>query len=690
MNRQASSGGAATASGMDFQHRVAAWVAVQVLAEKAATLPWDLPSATALERIECETKQPVDDLLIVTSDNGFVFCQIKHRLTLSSRASSDFASALNQFVCQFIYSRNMTGRRSTIRPLDPAKDRLVLITSLVSSKLIRVLLPNLLKKLRNLSPGQTLNDQERRALSIVRKHISRSWRKTLKAKPSKEELHQLLSLIHIHVMDVEAEGRDERDAKNLLRMAVLRKPEEADKAWNTLVTLCAGYTSQRSGAGRAILQRELLKVGCDLKAPRSYEEDIEKLRNRSFQTLAALAHLAEIRVGSRIVKVRRACTQALCQAAEDGSILVIGEPGVGKSGVLHDFVEELSDNNRDYIFLAIDRLAAKSLGELREELGLEHELSEIIENWPGLQPAFLVIDTLDAARWDSVGKMIRDLIRQAIEKKERWRVVVSIRKFDLRYGTEIQQLFAGTPPTEFADPEFKGVRHLNVPRFSQEELAQIGAESPSLQEIITNATSELHELLLLPFNLRLMAELIGEGIASGQLTPIKTQIGLLDKYWEHRVLRNDGYDDGREAILREMIERMVEYRTLRADRSAVARPDTSELLKDLLSTQVLIEWQASPEAKPDRYSLAFSHHVIFDYAVARLLFRGTDDKVIRRLSGDPELVIVVRPSLFFHFYYIWESNANADRSVFWDLTFRLIDNPRIPRSWEDHWPCRTC
>jgi hypothetical protein len=667
---------------MDFQSRVAAWVAVYVLAEKAASPPWSLPADAVLEWFRCEAKQPVDDLLVGTSDSGLVFCQIKRSLNLSPRPESDLASALDQFVRQFIACRNTSGGSSpTDRPLDPATDRLVLVTSSDSSEPIRIHLPNVLRRARNLTPGPALdeaatNDEERRAFSVVREHIRRSWQAILNAEPSEAELRQLLSLIRVHVLDVDVGAPGEQEAKNLLRSVVLRDPDQADQAWNTLIASCTQCAAQRSGADRATLQRELLDAGFDLEVPRSYEEDIKRLRIHSQQTLGVLAHLAQIRVGSTTIRIPRACTQALRQAAEEGSILVTGKPGAGKSGVLHDFVEALRGAGRDYVFLAVDRLASQSLGELREELGLEHELPEVLENWRGLQPAFLVIDALDAARADPAGKMVRDLIRLVLGNGGRWRVVASIRKFDLRYGIELQQLFAGNPQTQFADAEFQRVRHLNVPRFSEEELTQIGLKSPPLQELITNALPELQDLLRVPFNLRLMAELLGGGVRLDELTPIRTQLELLDRYWRHQVVRSDGQGDAREAILREVCEQMVGARVLRADRAAVARPETSPLLNDLLSAQVLIEWQASPDAQPDRYILAFSHHVLFDYAVARLLFRGNADSVIRRLAEDPEFVILIRPSLVLHFRRLWDSSA--DRHPFWDLTFRAIADPKIP------------
>ena len=499
----------------------------------------------------------------------------------------------------------------------------------------------------------------------------------MNSEPSDEELRQLLSLIDVQVLDVEDGGPDERETKNLLRHAILHNPDQADQAWSTLVELCARYAANRSGADRIVLQQALLNAGFDLRAPRSYEEDIRKLQNHSRQTLEALAHLAYIQVDSTRVKIRRACTEALKHAAEEQSLLVVGEPGAGKSGALHDFVASLKEAGRDYIFLAVDRLAAQSLGELREELRLEHEFLDVLKNWPGQQPAFLVIDALDAARGDATGQMIRHIIRQVVEPKGRWRVVASIRKFDLRYGVEFQQLFAGTPPTEWIDPEFQQVRHLNVPRLSDAELDQVGSQSPQLLELINEAPAEFRELLRVPFNLRLLAELLSSGVSVHQLMPITTQTELLDRYWRYRVLRSDGWGDAREAILREVCEEMLRRRTLRVDRSIVSRPETSPLLADLLSTQILIEWQPSPEAQPERYTLAFSHHVLFDYAVARLLFRGDAEKVVRRLTEDPDLVLVVRPSLVFHFRHLWNSDPN--RRAFWDLSFRMIRANGVPQ-----------
>jgi DNA replication protein DnaC len=520
------------------------------------------------------------------------------------------------------------------------------------------------------------NDKERRVLSTVQTHITKSWQKALGANPSDNELRQLLSLIHVHVLDMDEGRGGEREARSLLRTAILRDPDNDEMAFGRLVTLCAELAAKQSGTDRLGLQGALLKAGLELKAPSSYSNDIEKLRKYSAMIFDALANLAQIRVGPIRIKIHRASSEALRQAAEQCPILVVGEPGVGKSGTLHDLMEALSKEGRDCVFLAVDRLAARSLGQLREEIGLDHELPEVLDNWPGRQPAFLIIDALDAARGDPAGMMIQDLISRLVEKAGRWRVVASIRKFDLRYGVKIKDLFAGTPPTEFRDPEFKNIRHLNIPPLSEDDLSQIASQSAELYGLILSAPAELHKLLHVPFNLMLMADLLGTGVTREELTPIRTQLELLDRYWLRRVVRSDGQGDAREAVLHDGCEKMVADRALRVDRSSVARPETSVSLNDLLSTQVLIEWQPSPEAPPNRYILAFSHHVLFDYAIARLLLLGAPEKVLQRLVNDPDLVIVIRPSLLFHFRRLWA--IDKSRQQFWGLVFRILHASQIP------------
>ena len=51
MSSRDSGGGAAAQSGITYQNRVAAWIAVHILAEQAAHPPWEFAAATTIESL---------------------------------------------------------------------------------------------------------------------------------------------------------------------------------------------------------------------------------------------------------------------------------------------------------------------------------------------------------------------------------------------------------------------------------------------------------------------------------------------------------------------------------------------------------------------------------------------------------------------------------------------------------------
>jgi hypothetical protein len=674
-------GGAANQAGTDFQNRAAAWVAVHILAEQAASPPWDLPQNATLEFLRCETEQPVDDLLVGTSGDGVVYVQVKRTLSLQSGSDSDLASTLDQFVRQFILRRGTTGAKPWERPLDPLRDRLVLVAGPGSSGSIRRHLPSVLHRLSALVPGQGLEDaagnqEERQALCVVRDHLTRSWKNHTASDPSDDDLRRVLSFVRVHVLDVENGGADDREAAQLLRSSILHDKSQAELAWNTLVQACASFAASSGGADRPSLQRLLLDAGIHLQAVHSYQTDIRTLRAHSDTTVTLLSDLARIWVGAVVVKIHREATSALRQAAEEGPLLVVGVPGAGKSGVLHDLVAGLQDEGRDVVYLAVDRWGAQSLGALRIELGLTHDLVDVLKNWHGPHLGFLVIDALDAARSEVSARTFRDVISQAISDRGRWHVVASMREYDLRHSDAVQRLFVGTPASNFQSSEFYSVRYLKVDKLSVAELDQVRSQSEDLANLVAAADPALRDLLRVPFNLHLMGELLRSGVAPGELTPIRTQVELLDRYWIRRVIGEDRQGDERESALRRAAGEMVRTRSLRADRAVVTDVTTGAILEDLLSANILSEWRPSPTAAPDRYVLAFSHHVLFDYAVARLLVPRDPRAFATCLADDPDLVLAIHPSLVFHAQAVWLSDQSRD--AFWDLVFRVIKTDGVP------------
>jgi hypothetical protein len=93
----------------------------------------------------------------------------------------------------------------------------------------------------------------------------------------------------------------------------------------------------------------------------------------------------------------------------------------------------LRGQGKEVIELAVDRLPVESVEGLQRQLGLTHRLLSVLENWPGNEPAYLFIDALDATRGGRSEIIFRWLISEVLKMpRKRWRVVASIRSFDLR------------------------------------------------------------------------------------------------------------------------------------------------------------------------------------------------------------------------------------------------------------------
>src|SRR5262245_29097779 len=210
-------GGAAGGGGFSFQDAVAAWAAVGVLAEQAVSPRWELPPTVSYSEIRCETPLAVDDVAIVTSAGGAVYVQSKRGITLSEKADSRLGQTVDQFVRQFFDQRQKPGGpRPWDRPLDPQRDRLVLITDSPAREWVERHAPELLHRFRSDSSFSSLdaasaNEPQRKVGETLLSHARRSWAAVTGRDPLPGELRDLFSLVRIDSFDLHLDGTHGRD-----------------------------------------------------------------------------------------------------------------------------------------------------------------------------------------------------------------------------------------------------------------------------------------------------------------------------------------------------------------------------------------------------------------------------------------------------------------------------------------------
>ncbi len=137
--------------------------------------------------------------------------------------------------------------------------------------------------------------------------------------------------------------------------------------------------SSRDGGDLSTFRNELAGKGIELAAPPRYKDDIARLQQHSQEIAASLNQYEAIESQSgQPVTLRRECQNEVEQAVQSGSLLIIGEPGAGKSGVLNALARSLRERGDDVLELAVDRYSVDSLGHLTHELRLEHSLTDVL------------------------------------------------------------------------------------------------------------------------------------------------------------------------------------------------------------------------------------------------------------------------------------------------------------------------
>ena len=647
----ATGGGNATAAGVNFQAAVGAAFACRLLADRPLDERLRLGNAN-LRSIRFETEAPLDDILIETSAGGWVFIQAKTSLSLSTRPGSELGKTAEQIVRQFQACTSGSGARGWDRPLDPERDRMLIAVSSDAHGTIKRDLAIALASSQ--APASApLPQAQQQALDKMRTLLEGAWQQINGVAPNSGDLDSLMRLVSI--IDFNLSGPDRTAAIETLAH-VTENAADAAAAFSTVEQLSQRLMATRRGTNATELRQAMAGRGVRLRAPASYQLDVERLRTYSARVQAHLTHYEETRVGDIEIKIERDCTAATVEAAIDGSLVLVGEPGAGKSAVVSAAAERLRVAGSEVIELAVDRLLVESLDGLRIALELDNGVRQVLENWPGTGPAFLFIDALDATRGGRSEAVFRSLIAEVLDLPgNRCRVIASIRTFDLKLGEQFKHLFEGEPPSHrYVDSAFPNVRHLHIPRWSDDELGQLRQRAPSIAAVLDRAGDRLRDLARVPFNTRLLADLIGDGVSPDVFGGVSLQVELLALYWRHRITP---LGSGADLCLRTAVEQMVANRGLQANRLTVARSDTTAF-DNLMRNNVLIA------VSGDRH-VAFRHHILFDYAASRVFIDPADVEATGDLlRRDRGLGLMLAPALSYALQDLWVTGA-PQHQQFW-------------------------
>ncbi len=347
-----------------------------------------------------------------------------------------------------------------------------------------------------------------------------------------------------------------------------------------------------------------------------------------------------------------------------GNGVIIGSPGVGKTYLLKELYYSLESLEIPELILPIDQLGDGTDETLRQELSYEGDLIERLESVPvSDQKAILIFDAFDAARDEQTRKRFLNLIRRAIQELVKWNVVVTVRTYDAKKSQELLDLFGKPDDTEY---QSEGIlcRHFTIPPFNADEILEAFEQIKCPKPIYDDGSQDFKNILANPFNLWLLEKILKSSDGIPDFSQIHSEVQLLGLFWERRI-----ENENSEHVLRRILDRMVKERSLTVkvgdvyDNVDLDKPVRKNAWDKLQSDEILAKVSSTGQR------IAFSHNILFDYAISVLLIEDEPQHLERFITDDLSRPLFLRPSLTYFFTRLWYYD---DSTSFWKAFWHIF------------------
>ncbi|MEA5472506.1 hypothetical protein VB714_26800, partial [Spirulina sp. 06S082] len=294
---------------------------------------------------------------------------------------------------------------------------------------------------------------------------------------------------------------------------------------------------------------------------------------------------------------------------EQKSVLLVGEAGVGKSGVMLQTLEKLQQQGILIFAFRVDRLdPVQHPDHLGEQLGLPASPATVLANIAGDRDCVLAIDQLDAVsstsgRNPQFFECIHEIIKQA-KIHSKMRVLLACRKFDLDNDYRIRQLVDRNGIAESVE----------IKKLSQEKVKVVVNQF----DLDVNRLSKKQlDLLAIPLHLILLAEISRSSTLDA--LSFNTDRELFAQFWEYKrsqVKQSLGNSHRWTKVIDTFCDHMSSKQNQSLSIPKSKLDDLDDEVKVMASEGVIIQ---------NNKSFSFFHESFFDYAFARrFAARGQD------------------------------------------------------------------
>ncbi len=356
----------------------------------------------------------------------------------------------------------------------------------------------------------------------------------------------------------------------------------------------------------------------------------------------------------------------LLNFASGGNGVIVGGPGVGKSYLLKELHHSLDSAGRPHLLLPIDKLGGDIPEMLRQVFSDEGALTKKLKSVPtSSQKSILMFDAFDAARDEQTHNCFFNLIRHAIrDLSESWNVVVTVRTYDAMKSQELLDVFGNLDNTKYQNKEVL-CRNFEIPPLEPVEIQQAFDQIQSLEDIYNLGSKEFKCLLAIPFNLWLLKKILKSSQIETDFRQIYSEVQLLDMFWKRRI---EGASDGehRQFLLTKVARLMVEDLSLSVRREDIYEHLGLDIPVRLSAWHNLLS-DGTLEVQSTGQRIAFSHNILFDYAISASLIEDNPQKFNNLVFQEKSRSLFLLPSLTYFFTRLWYNTPKTFWSIFWHV-----------------------
>jgi len=447
-----------------------------------------------------------------------------------------------------------------------------------------------------------------------------------------DELWQFLrSLVVLH-FDLEHSGsRDTTCSWNRL-LDLLRDRDDAvaRQFFNSLLAIVASYSKSGDGLTIESLHAEL---GNDfpLRDRVDCSEDLARLRRHTDFALNEI----KTDIGGKLQLPRTELTDhALTKLRESQVLFIIGEPGTGKSALMHTLANRLRQEGEVFA-TSMARLAGTTLDVFATQLRLKHDFQALLGATSSAPLRCLFVDGLDRAFDSDRRRVLNDIIREIKRFNDEflsrgghlercWRIVATCRR---------EELDNYLPHLELADwIRQNSVRRLDVGVLSDTEIARVVETFPRMAYL--TSLEHTQDLLRRPFVLDLLT-LPEATLAPEDIPDVLTESWLMEWYWREVVRLAEGWREGKgNSNAREQTLLKVTRAKIQTGHSWLPLDELqAEATQGLVSDRILVLEDAR---------VRFAHDLFEDWAAVRVL-AAEKENIGHYLKQCGEPLTLVRP-----------------------------------------------